>query len=159
VLEKRSGQDEQYLAQADLSEPLDSGALTPGGIVGEDGAGGTAEDGVQAADIDTDTGAEEGTEPEAGAEGEEDIPYIDGLPEERREELKGETHVFLAKVEEQYGDMSDIYVSSCAVTPQVCQGHAISGNYLTMATGGGNVSLALKYVDKRWRLYVLDFKQ
>jgi hypothetical protein len=90
---------------------------------------------------------------------EPDPEDLNNLSAIRKEELKKELHVFMAKVETQHGKMTDLYRTTCTLTPDVCKTHEISGSYLTMTTADGTkLVFGLKYADGKWRLYTVDFK-
>ncbi len=84
---------------------------------------------------------------------------LNSLSEERKAELKKELHVFMAKVENKYGKMTDLYRTACALTPDVCKARGMTGSYLTMTTEkGATLVFGLKHVNGKWRLYTMDFK-
>jgi len=83
---------------------------------------------------------------------------LKSLSPERRKAMKKEFHAFLKKVENKYGKMKQIYKTPCTSTPEVCKDHEVTGSYLTMTTEkGAKLVVGLKYVDKKWRRYTLDF--
>jgi len=89
-----------------------------------------------------------------------DPTNLDMLSEERKKEMREDIHVFLKKVENKYGEMTDIYDTPCRSTPILCKEHGISGNYLTMLTAkGAKLVLGTKYLNGRWRRYTIDFKK
>ena len=89
-----------------------------------------------------------------------DPANFDDLSEERRKAMREEIHVFLKKVENKYGAMTDIYDTPCRLTPDLCKEHGISGNYLTMITAkGAKLVLGTKYLNGKWRRYTIDFKK
>lgn len=82
------------------------------------------------------------------------------LSAERRKELRKEMHSFLKRVENRYGKMTDIHYTSCRQTPEVCEKHELTQNYLTMTTAeGAKLVAGVKYVKERWRRYTIEFKR
>ncbi len=87
-----------------------------------------------------------------------DPAELDSLSQIRVAEVKTEIHIFLARVETAYGQMTDIEQTDCADTPEVCTANGISGSYLTMTAGQrAKLTFGLKYVNDKWRRYVIDF--
>ena len=87
-----------------------------------------------------------------------DPAELDDLSQDRAAAVKTEIHVFLARVERTYGQMTDIEQTRCAYTPKVCTDNGISGSYLTMTAGQrAKLSFGLKYVNNKWRRYVIGF--
>ncbi len=127
--EKLNGKDAKYLSEADTAAPPDENLMRAKGM---------------ALDF-ADKGLSE-PEPED----------LDSLPDNRKEELKKELHVFMAQVETQHGK-ADIFRTACTLTPNVCKTHEIKGSYLTMTTmDGTKLVFGLKYADAKWRLYTMD---
>ncbi len=88
-----------------------------------------------------------------------DPANLKNLSEARKTELKKDIHTFMKKVENRYGVITDIHRVACATTPEICKDHEVKGSYITMATkDGAKLTLGVKYVDKRWRRYTMDFK-
>jgi len=81
------------------------------------------------------------------------------LSGKRKLELKKEIHIYLAKVENKYGQMIYIDRTSCSQAMGFCKEHGVTESYLAMTTAqGAKVVVGFRYVDDKWRLFVIDFK-
>jgi hypothetical protein len=100
----------------------------------------------------------------AGADGTKDAAddpkVFASLSPARKLEIKKDIHVFLKRVENRFGAMTDIKTTSCASTLDLCSSHGVSGNYLTMSTAkGAKLDLGVKYIKTRWKRYTIDFQR
>lgn len=138
VTERRNGADAKFVSEEDAEAEPEEAQLKAGALAKED--------------------------PDKAADAEEE-PVVDpvklsALSGTRQNELKGEIHSFMKRVENRFGKMGDIYRTSCTAEPEVCKVHDVSGSYLTMTTDkGAKLVLGVKYVEGKWRRYTMDFKR
>ena len=94
---------------------------------------------------------------------EPDPENLDDLSTERRAELRKQMHSFMKRVQNKYGKLTDIFVTSCSETPEsrdLCKQNGLTRNYLTMTTAkGAKLVMGVKYVKKRWRRYTVSFSK
>ena len=134
VYEKLNGMDTKYVSQQEAAGAPDEKLLKAGGIAVPPVTKSLAASAPDPADLNS-------------------------LSDKRKTELKKELYVFMANVENQYGKMTDLYRTSCDLTPDVCKAGGVSGSYLTMTTAKrATVVFSLKYVNSKWLLYTMDFK-
>lgn len=130
VTEKLNGREVSYVSEEEAAGEPDEALLKPGAVSG----GGNARD--------------------PG-----DPENLASLSEERARALRKELHIFLKKVENKYGKTKDVHNIHCDSTPPLCAENGVSASYLTMTTEkGAKLVMGVKYVEKRWRLYTIDFK-
>ncbi|HBA60213.1 MAG TPA: hypothetical protein DCZ92_05255 [Elusimicrobia bacterium] len=131
ISEKRNGGEFKYISSEDALGDPEEGLLKSGGMPVYDEKAAFEKDPAKLADLSA----------------------------ERKKELKKEIHAFLKKVENKYGTMTDIFATSCSLTPGVCKEHELEGKYLTMTTvKGARLVMGLKYIDDRWQPYTVEFK-
>ena len=134
VAERLNGTDSKFVSMKDATLAPDETLLKADVVAGETG------------------GDKEITEP--------DPENLSDLDEARTTELKKEMHGFMTRLENKYGKMTDIYRTSCSLTPDVCKAHGVTGSYLTMTTSkGAKLIFGLKYVNTKWRPYTMDFRR
>jgi hypothetical protein len=136
VTERLNGAEDRYVTPEEAQQGVDKTLLAAG-----------------ASPHDALTKSSEDKKPEP------DPDSFGALTDKRKEELKKEVHVLLKRVETDYGTMKDIQFYGCSAYPDICKAHGLTENFLTMTTGtGATITLGVKYVNKRWRTYTLDFK-
>ena len=134
VYEKLNGMDTKYVSQQEAANAPDEKLLKAGGI---------------AVPLVTKSLAASAPDP----------ADLNSLSDKRKTELKKELHVFMAELETKYGKMTDLYRTSCDLTPDVCKSAGVAGSYLTMTTAKkATIVFSLKYVNGKWLLYTMDFK-
>jgi len=134
VYEKLNGMDTKYVSAQEAAGAPDEKLLKAGGV---------------AAPAVTKSLSASAPDPED----------LNSLSDMRKTELKKELHVFMAELENKYGKMTDLYRTSCDLTPDVCKNAGVTGSYLTMTTAkGATIVFSLKYVTSKWLLYTMDFK-
>ena len=134
VYEKLNGMDTKYVSQQEAAGAPDEKLLKAGGIA--------------AAPVTKSLSASA-----------PDPADLNSLSDKRKAELKKELHVFMAELENKYGKMTDLYRTSCDLTPDVCKAGGVTGSYLTMTTAkGATIVFSLKYANGKWQLYTMDFK-
>ena len=143
ALERRSGENSKYLAEADYTSSPDRAMLKAGAVLPDKKA--------QPANtrLLMMSQAPEPQDPEKFA----------SLSQARKTELKKEIFSFLRRFENKYGGMADIFYTSCADGAELCEKNGLTEGYLTEATvKGAKVQLALKYSGKQWRPYTISVK-
>ena len=143
ALERRSGANSKYLAEADYSSSPDRAMLRAGAVLPDKKA--------QPANtrLLMMSQAPEPQDPEKFA----------ALSQARKTELKKEIFSFLKRFENKYGGMSDITYTSCSDAVELCEKNGLTEGYLTEVTvKGAKIQLALKYSGKQWRPYTISVK-
>lgn len=141
ALERRSGANSKYLAEADYSSSPDRAMLRAGAVLQDKK--------TQPANTRL-LMMSQAPEPQ-------DPEKFSALSQARKTELKKEIFSFLRRFENKYGGMSDITYTSCNDAVELCEKNGLTEGYLTEVTvKKAAIQLALKYSDKRWSPYTIS---